>query len=84
MACSLRAKSSSLTAGASQGAPGTKGAAGSGVYLSPNQELMMPLAAQNKEGAWAFLAFLLNDRYLVSPFSGGFLPCRGKEAGASW
>ena len=51
---------------------GLPGAKGSGVYLSPNQELMMPLAAQNKEGAWSFLAFLLNDRYLITPFSGGF------------
>lgn len=54
---------------AAAGLPGVKG---SGVYLSPNQELMMPLAAQNKDGAWAFLAFLLNDRYLVNPFFGGF------------
>ena len=51
---------------------GLPGAKGSGVYLSPDQELMMPSAAQHKEGAWAFLAFLLNDRYLVTPFSGGF------------
>lgn len=51
---------------------GLPGANGSGVYLSPDQELMMPSATQHKEGAWAFLAFLLNDRYLVTPFSGGF------------
>ena len=51
------------------GLPGVKG---SGVYLSPNQELMMPLAASNKDGAWAFLRFILNDRYLITPFSGGF------------
>lgn len=53
-------------------AVGLPGAAGSGVYLSPTQELMLPLAAQNKEGAWAFLAFVLNDRYLTNPLTGGF------------
>ena len=51
---------------------GLPGAAGSGVYLSPNQELMIPQAACNKEGAWAFMAFLLNDRYLVRGFTGSF------------
>lgn len=51
---------------------GLPGSVGSGVYLSPNQELMMPQAARNKDGAWAFMAFMLNDRYLVNPFSGGF------------
>ena len=51
---------------------GLPGVRGSGVYLTPNQELMMPLGAQHKEGAWSFLSFILNDRYLVNPFSGGF------------
>ena len=51
---------------------GLPSAAGSGVYLSPNQELMIPQAAGNKEGAWAFMAFLLNDRYLVQGFTGSF------------
>ena len=51
---------------------GLPGAEGSGVYLSPNQELMIPQAAGNKEGAWAFMAFLLNDRYLVQGFTGSF------------
>ena len=51
---------------------GLPGAAGNGVYLTPTQELMIPQAARNKEGAWAFLAFMLNDRYLVNPFLGGF------------
>lgn len=53
-------------------AVGLPGAKGSGVYLSPTQELMIPQVAGNKEGAWAFMAFILNDRYLVNPFSGGF------------
>lgn len=51
---------------------GLPGAKGSGIYLSPNQELMIPQAAQNKDGAWAFMAFMLNDRYLANPFLGGF------------
>ncbi len=51
---------------------GLPGAKGSGVYLSPDQELMIPSAAQHKEGAWAFLFFLLNDRYLVRGFTGSF------------
>ena len=29
---------------------------------------MIPLNAANKEGAWAFLRFMLADRYLVSAF----------------
>ena len=51
---------------------GLPGAKGSGIYLSPNQELMIPQAAQNKDGGWAFMAFMLNDRYLANPFLGGF------------
>lgn len=51
---------------------GLPGAAGSGVYLAPDQELMIPQGAPDKEGAWAFLSFLLNDRYLVRAFTGSF------------
>ena len=51
---------------------GMPNAEGNGIYLSPNQELMMPQACGNKEGAWAFLRFTLNDRYLTNPFIGNF------------
>ncbi len=37
----------------------------SGFDLCPAQELMMPLKAGNKEGAWAFIQFTLQDRYLT-------------------
>ena len=51
------------------GLPGTEG---SGVYLAPTRELMIPQAAGDKEGAWTFLSFLLSDRYLVRGFTGSF------------
>ena len=54
---------------AALGLPGT---GGSGVYLAPTRELMIPQAVANKEGAWAFLSFLLSDRYLVRGFTGSF------------
>ena len=38
------------------------------LFLRPAGELMIPLNAVNKEGAWAFLQFMLADRYLVSAF----------------
>lgn len=38
------------------------------LFLRPAGELMIPLNAANKEGAWAFLRFMLADRYLVSAF----------------
>ncbi len=37
----------------------------SGFALCPAQEMMMPLKAVNKDGAWAFLRFALQDRYLT-------------------
>lgn len=51
------------------GLPGTES---SGIYLAPTRELMIPQAAANKEGAWAFLSFVLSDRYLVRGFTGSF------------
>ena len=38
------------------------------LFLRPAGELMIPLNAVNKEGAWEFLHFMLADRYLVSAF----------------
>lgn len=35
------------------------------LFLEPTGELMIPLNAQNKEGAWEFMKFLLSDRYWV-------------------
>ena len=43
---------------------GLSGSTG-GIFLEPVQELMMPLGAKNKDGAWEFMKFLLSDRYLV-------------------
>ena len=44
---------------------GLPGSSGSGVFLRPVQELMMPTGAGNKDGAWEFMKFLLHDRYLT-------------------
>lgn len=41
-------------------------AGGNGIFLTPNQELMMPQASQHKDGAWEFLKFVLSDRYLIN------------------
>lgn len=41
-------------------------AGNNGIYLTPNQELMMPQASQHKDGAWEFLKFVLGDRYLIN------------------
>ncbi len=48
---------------------------GSGAfYLEPSKELVMPIQATNKAGAWEFMKFVLNDRYLLNmTFSGDFL-----------
>ena len=51
---------------------GLPGTGGSGIYLAPTRELMIPQAAGDKEGAWTFLSFLLSDRYLVRGFTGSF------------
>lgn len=51
---------------------GMPGLDGSGFYLSPNQELMIPQVCRNKEAAWEFLKFSLSDRYLIDPFTGVF------------
>ena len=51
---------------------GLPGTGSSGVYLAPTRELMIPQTAGDKEGAWAFLSFVLSDRYLVRGFTGSF------------
>ena len=38
------------------------------LFIRPDGELMIPLNAANREGAWTFLQFVLSDRYLVSAF----------------
>ena len=44
-----------------------------GFYLIPEGELVMPVNAGNKEGAWEFMKFLLNERYLLQlNFHGSF------------
>lgn len=44
-----------------------------GFYLVPERELVMPVSAGNKEGAWEFMKFVLDDRYLLQlNFDGSF------------
>lgn len=45
---------------------------GSGdLFLQPQGELVIPVNAANKEGAWAFLRFVLQDEYLLNLNRGG-------------
>ncbi len=43
-----------------------------GFYLIPEGELVMPVNAGNKEGAWEFMKFVLNERYLLQMNFNGF------------
>lgn len=43
-----------------------------GFYLIPERELVMPVNAGNKRGAWEFMKFTLNERYLLQLNFDGF------------
>ena len=43
-----------------------------GFYLIPERELVMPVNAENKTGAWEFMKFTLNERYLIQQNFDGF------------
>ena len=46
-----------------------------GFYLIPERELVMPVNAENKSGAWEFMKFVLNERYLLQLNFDGFFRC---------
>ena len=46
-----------------------------GFYLIPERELVMPVNAGNKRGAWEFMKFTLNERYLLQLNFDGFFRC---------